>query len=892
MKHFAVTSFSDLRAATSACTFTENSMAAETCTVVINSNLVFKSTIYINGNFTRISFEGGLVFPALNGNGRRHFVVESGARVNFTRLSFENGRASIAFTEYEGNGGSVWVKPYTFSRFSFCAFRRNQAARRGGALYVEGDVYEIESSTFEENVAQTSGGAIAIAGETGFVRLIRADTQFDGNVASQNDGGAIFTVEGGAIGSIDRCSFRDNKILTTNRFVGGSAIAFNTGRYELSTVISNVEFINNGPAFAIIKRGSYGRVYILQSSPLLAKDSENGCGFAEAPPGSAVASNWEQILNEKFYDQANERDEINSTVWNNILFAPCPQNTFIQREGIPDSTINLPTMASCITCPDGTSATKGSTVCIPCTGFYLLSKHCDVMVLGYLILFLVGSTIAFLVMFIVSNRRRYKEMLERKQEELLTNMDQVRILRDTWRINDKDVTFGKKVAHGGYGVVWRGKWLQYEVAIKELFPLPSMCEDDDEFDDAEVQSMLSLRHPRIVHFHGVGRRTLTNNRRFLIFEWMSGGSLYHTLLRKQYPLPWWWRLRCAIDIAVAVEFLHRSGFAHRDLKSENILLDSMGRCKVGDFGMTRMTHKELHKEGLRPEQATRVRVNSTIDKFRAAVRKASTAIRAFELPRIRRKLNKEHDAENNINVVSTDLSVHPASPTDKPVHTPRNAPPNPPVAKMPANGSSSGSGSTLGSGSGKCINSTLGEATLVQGTTRYMAPELYGTMHATPTYAADVYAYGMILYELLTRHLPWKKEMEKQAEFDPWKEASLGSRPKLEYAKISGMPFGFRALIQKCWSQNPEDRPSMHTVLIVLNDMADDRRDETGEGGAGSGAFALPQNILKLRRKSSHDRIAEYLGLSDSARTSRPNSLELSSTKRSVFGFKFGWKEV
>ena len=54
--------------------------------------------------------------------------------------------------------------------------------------------------------------------------------------------------------------------------MGGSAIAFNTDRYELSTVISNVNFDNNGPSFAIIKRGSYGKVYIINSSPLPLKE--------------------------------------------------------------------------------------------------------------------------------------------------------------------------------------------------------------------------------------------------------------------------------------------------------------------------------------------------------------------------------------------------------------------------------------------------------------------------------------------------------------------------------------------------------------------------------------------------------------------------------------------
>ena len=76
---------------------------------------------------------------------------------------------------------------------------------------MEGDVYQIENSTFEWNTATTSGGAIAVASESGFVRLIRDHSFFMGNTAQENDGGAIFTVEGGAIGSIDSSDFKQTK---------------------------------------------------------------------------------------------------------------------------------------------------------------------------------------------------------------------------------------------------------------------------------------------------------------------------------------------------------------------------------------------------------------------------------------------------------------------------------------------------------------------------------------------------------------------------------------------------------------------------------------------------------------------------------------------------------
>lgn len=56
-----------------------------------------------------------------------------------------------------------------------------------------------------------------------------------------------------------------------------------------------------------------------------------------------------------------------------------------------------------------------------------------------------------------------------------------------------------------------------------------------------------------------------------------------------------WKLRVSIltDAARALEFLHRKGLIHRDIKSPNILLDSQHRCKIADFGMARQIGTDM-----------------------------------------------------------------------------------------------------------------------------------------------------------------------------------------------------------------------------------------------------------------------------------------------------------
>ena len=52
------------------------------------------------------------------------------------------------------------------------------------------------------------------------------------------------------------------------------------------------------------------------------------------------------------------------------------------------------------------------------------------------------------------------------------------------------------------------------------------------------------------------------------------------------------------DIALAGAFLHQRGTLHRDLKSPNVLVTEAFRCKIGDFGLSRL---DVQKEALKKQ---------------------------------------------------------------------------------------------------------------------------------------------------------------------------------------------------------------------------------------------------------------------------------------------------
>lgn len=139
---------------------------------------------------------------------------------------------------------------------------------------------------------------------------------------------------------------------------------------------------------------------------------------------------------------------------------------------------------------------------------------------------------------------------------------------------------------GGFGEVWQGMWGLVPVAIKllhkhvrEFDPLASQ--------DFEKEALLlqSIRHPNVVVFYGAG--LMQSHTPFLVIELMPLGSL-KKLLRSRSNLAWPTRQGFAYDIAKGMEHLHRQGLVHRDLKSDNCLVNEQLAVKVADFGNSRI----------------------------------------------------------------------------------------------------------------------------------------------------------------------------------------------------------------------------------------------------------------------------------------------------------------
>ncbi|KAJ1261065.1 hypothetical protein BS78_10G279900 [Paspalum vaginatum] len=143
------------------------------------------------------------------------------------------------------------------------------------------------------------------------------------------------------------------------------------------------------------------------------------------------------------------------------------------------------------------------------------------------------------------------------------------------------------IGKGGAGIVYHGVTPGgTELAIKRL--VGRGCGDHDRGFTAEVTTLGRIRHRNIVRLLGFVSNRETN---LLLYEYMPNGSLGEMLHGgKGGHLGWEARARVAAEAACGLCYLHHDcapRIIHRDVKSNNILLDSAFEAHVADFGLAK-----------------------------------------------------------------------------------------------------------------------------------------------------------------------------------------------------------------------------------------------------------------------------------------------------------------
>jgi serine/threonine-protein kinase len=191
-------------------------------------------------------------------------------------------------------------------------------------------------------------------------------------------------------------------------------------------------------------------------------------------------------------------------------------------------------------------------------------------------------------------------------------------------------TFGRyylleEIGLGGMATVYKGLDLDTDqkVALKILAPAMARTPQFKARFQREIKLLRTLRHPNIVPILSFGEE---DDHSYIVMPYYDSGTLLDRLSRG--PLNPREGARIMNQISGALDYAHRQGIVHRDVKPSNILLDQDGNAMLSDFGFAQVQDASISLTGsaligtpayMSPEQCTGDPIDAKSDQYSLGV---------------------------------------------------------------------------------------------------------------------------------------------------------------------------------------------------------------------------------------------------------------------------------
>lgn len=184
----------------------------------------------------------------------------------------------------------------------------------------------------------------------------------------------------------------------------------------------------------------------------------------------------------------------------------------------------------------------------------------------------------------------------------------------------------RRLGSGGMAHVYYGEHvlLDRPLAIKVLYSHLARDKEMRERFRREAEAASTLVHPHVCSILDYGQVDQTV---YLVMPFLAGGSLADILVRDR-TVPAARSAAVAVQVASALDYAHRRGVVHRDIKPDNILFDEDGNVAITDFGIaTARFHGRLTGTGramgtphyMSPEQAMGKMVDGRSDLYAVGI---------------------------------------------------------------------------------------------------------------------------------------------------------------------------------------------------------------------------------------------------------------------------------